>query len=296
MNYNLYPLPYVSVIIPTYHDWDRLQLCLDGLRKQTYPSESFEIIIVNNAPDNKTPDSLILPENCFLLDEANPGSYAARNKALSVAKGDIYAFTDSDCQPRSDWLEVAIHYFRRKASTDRVGGNIEIIKNDNNLFGYYYDSSFTLNQKRYVNKAKGAATANMITRKHVFDNVGLFNSSLMSGGDLEWGQKAEEVGYKISYLDECIVFHPARTPSEILKKQKRVARGKLVIAKSRGKLNFIKCLFFQVMPPFLSVFRMLATKNIPLLMKIRLCLFSMCIRFVGISVAINVLLGNKTDR
>lgn len=29
-------LPFVSVIIPTYYDWKRLQLCINALKKQTY--------------------------------------------------------------------------------------------------------------------------------------------------------------------------------------------------------------------------------------------------------------------
>jgi len=36
--------PYVSVIIPTYHDWDRLAICIEALENQTYSEEMFEVI------------------------------------------------------------------------------------------------------------------------------------------------------------------------------------------------------------------------------------------------------------
>ncbi|MDZ7736204.1 MAG: glycosyltransferase [Gammaproteobacteria bacterium] len=42
--------PYVSVIVPVYHDWDRLRDCLHALSQQHYPPESLEIIVVNNDP------------------------------------------------------------------------------------------------------------------------------------------------------------------------------------------------------------------------------------------------------
>lgn len=88
--------------------------------------KKFEIIVVNNAPDDKAPETLVLPENCILLGEEKPGSYAARNKALSIAKGDIYAFTDSDCQPQDNWLEVAVGYLNKNPEIDRIGGEMTL--------------------------------------------------------------------------------------------------------------------------------------------------------------------------
>ena len=44
---------FVSVIIPVYNDSNRLKLCLQALEKQTYPSERYEVIVVDN---NSTED------------------------------------------------------------------------------------------------------------------------------------------------------------------------------------------------------------------------------------------------
>lgn len=220
-------LPFVSVIIPTYHDWKRLQLCLNALDKQVYPKSHFEVLVVNNDPSDTPPSSLVVPKNCKLLSELKPGSYAARNKALSVAKGEIYAFTDSDCQPETDWLEVAVRFFSRNHEVDRIGGKILLYpKNLKKNLAEAYSMDFELQQEKIVGSTNAAMTANMITKSYVFEKVGPFNDKLLSLGDMEWGNRAESSGFKIEYLKDCVVRHPARhTLKELRTKNKRMVGG-----------------------------------------------------------------------
>ena len=44
---NVEKRPLISVIIPTYHDWKRLQLCLDALDQQSFSKDLFYIIYKN---------------------------------------------------------------------------------------------------------------------------------------------------------------------------------------------------------------------------------------------------------
>src|SRR5690554_2984846 len=94
----------ISVIIPTYKDWERLALCLQALENQSFKPSNFEIIVINNLPGDLPPAAFKLPKNAVLVDEGKPGSYAARNTGIGMAKGEILAFTDSDCIPHKDWL------------------------------------------------------------------------------------------------------------------------------------------------------------------------------------------------
>jgi glycosyltransferase involved in cell wall biosynthesis len=103
--------PYVSIIIPTYRDWNRLGMCLEALKKQSYPKENTEIIIINNDPEDLIPVDFKGNKNITIMNAARNGSYAARNTGLKIAKGEIIGFTDSDCIPNTDWISKAVVIF-----------------------------------------------------------------------------------------------------------------------------------------------------------------------------------------
>jgi glycosyltransferase involved in cell wall biosynthesis len=218
---------YVSIIIPTYNDWHRLATCISALDKQTYPKDSYEVIVINNNPSDEVPDGFTLPDGFQLLTEEKPGSYAARNKGLRVAKGEILGFTDSDCIPDKDWIKNAVMYFAGNESCSRIAGKIDFYfkeerPNDVELL----ETLFSFNQESYVKVHGMGVTGNMFSRRNVFDAVGDFNGSLMSGGDLEWGSRARIAGYQIHYAPSVIVRHPARSSFEELKsKARRIAGG-----------------------------------------------------------------------
>jgi glycosyltransferase involved in cell wall biosynthesis len=66
---------------------------------QSYPKSLYEIIFVDNGSVENI-EVLVsqFPQTSF-TNEPKPGSYAARNKRISIARGEIIAFTDSDCVP-----------------------------------------------------------------------------------------------------------------------------------------------------------------------------------------------------
>jgi len=257
----------VSVIIPSYHDWQRLKLCLNALKKQNYPKDYFEVIIINNDPKDSPPE-LDLSNNFKMITESNPGSYAARNKGISAARGEILAFTDSDCIPYPDWIEQAVKLLADGAQ--RVAGRVELFyKSDKLTFAEIYEKAFALDQEKSA-KAGGALTANMITWKDNFSKVGLFNDSLMSGGDNEWGWRALEKGIKVVYAPSVVVNHPARhTLAELSEKEKRVVAGLIEIEQNTTyKYQRWKMIFFNILPPVITYFRLIIKKDLSVYKKI----------------------------
>ncbi len=257
---------FVSVIIPTYHDWEHLKLCINALRGQTYPAKYFEVIIINNAPEDTIPQ-LDLPDNFRIISESKPGSYAARNKGIYSAKGEILAFTDSDCIPCPDWIEQAVKLL--VGGAQRVAGRMELFyKSDKLTPAEIYEKAFAFDQLKST-KLGGALTANMITWKDNFAKVGLFNDSLMSGGDNAWGWRAQEKGINVVYAPFVVVRHPARnTMRELLIKEKRIVGGFIDIERILPRSELWKRFLHNLLPPIKPFFRLIPKKDLSLLEKI----------------------------
>lgn len=289
-------MPFVSVIIPTYQDWSRLQLCLAALENQTYPKDKFEILVVNNNPQAEPPLGLVIPDNCRVLKESRPGSYAARNQGISVAKGVVFAFTDSDCLPSKVWLEKGVTELASNPGVDRLGGAVHFVNTQQDSLAFFYEVAFGLNQKRFVETRKAAVTANMFSKQAVFSDVGFFDESLMSGGDVEWGERAFKKGYRIIFSKEAAVRHPARSVSELIRKAQRTAGGVYELEKRRGWVNLFIVFFVSILPPFKSIYRAIFDSRIPFSYRFKICFLRFFLRYVSFFEMLRVHLGKRARR
>jgi GT2 family glycosyltransferase len=221
------PIRNVSIIIPTYKDWVRLALCLESLAAQTYDTDLYQIIVVNNYTVDTLPAGYLVPENSRLITEQKAGPYAARNAGIKIAEGSILGFTDSDCIPDKNWIKNAVAAFERDPACDRIAGKIRLYyKSDKLTNAELYSRAYAFNQDLYIEQDGTGVTANMFSRRHVFDKVGLFREDLLSGGDHEWALRAGAANFNIKYSDRVIVNHPARHHlKELVKKGGRVGGG-----------------------------------------------------------------------
>jgi GT2 family glycosyltransferase len=215
--------PSVSIIIPVFNDPERLALCLRSLEAQDYAGP-FEILVVDNG-------STVLPTvtgRARLLTESTPGSYAARNRALTEATGKILAFTDSDCVPAPCWLREGVAALRSGPNIGLAGGRVRIVPMSTGTpnLAELFESAVAFPQDRYIRDGRYAATANMFTTRAVMDHVGPFNSRLRSGGDADWGQRVAAAGYDLVYAPDAVMDHPARaSQDEIFTKLRRTVGG-----------------------------------------------------------------------
>src|SRR5262245_40589058 len=236
--------PIVSVIVPVFNDHRSLAVLLQALVGQDLPREQFEFLIIDNGSD----ELIQLPSGCPLkvrvLRENQPGSYAARNRGISEARGDIVAFTDADCVPRHDWLSRAVRQIRAAKQLAMVAGHVEVACQNPTHGGaspwyhlfQWHSVANDLNQHRFVSRFHFAATANLITTRAVFERTGTFNARLFSGGDLEWGQRAWSLGVQQVFADDVVVSHPARADwRSLVAKTRRIAGGHYVMNSRSGR-------------------------------------------------------------
>ena len=163
-----------SVIIPVYNNPHGLKKVLASLVEQDFPKDQYEIIVADNRSTDESLDIVHeYAENypnlvkCVIEDEIQ-SSYAARNKGIEMAKGEVIAFTDSDCIPAVDWLTQGYNSLIG-SEVSMVAGKIEFTFKDSkpNIWEYF-DAAGKLNQKAYVDDAGFGATANLFVRKRNF--------------------------------------------------------------------------------------------------------------------------------
>lgn len=232
--------PFVSVIVPLFHD-PRLARCLQALAEQSYPADRFEVVVVDNGetPSGLTSLCALYPlARVTVHHEPTPGSYAARNLGVRSSRGEVLAFTDADCIPDRHWLTAAVERLNRDDGPDIVGGDVRLFPRDPGRLSAaeLFECVWGFPQRTFVEDKHFAATANMVVHRHVFDAVGPFDGRLLSGGDMEWGQRAHRAGKSMAFCAEVFVRHPARRRlRELVLKYLRTCGGRRELRLANGE-------------------------------------------------------------
>lgn len=100
----------VSIIIPTFNGASRICRCLDALIKQA-EEHGAEILVVNDGSTDDTAAVVGKYPAVRLINQANSGPAAARNRGAKEATGSIILFTDDDCIPTPTWLSSMLAPF-----------------------------------------------------------------------------------------------------------------------------------------------------------------------------------------
>ena len=225
----------LSIIVPVFDDAAGLHRCLVAMDRQTLSKNRFEVIVVDNGSRSAL-NRVVAPFRfARLVMESKPGSYAARNAGVALAKGDIFVFTDADCEPSTDWLEQVVRVFDSQPELGALGGRINLRISGLRTTAELYELVLSpFPQQEFVQQMNFAATANLAVRAHVFRAVGRFNERLLSSGDREWGNRLVAGGYTLRYAAEPSVVHPARTSIRALvNKRLRIAGGTVGLAAVR---------------------------------------------------------------
>lgn len=225
-------LPFVSIIVPVFNQAIGLKNCLEALEQQSYPKHLYEVIVVDNGSDAGENIAEVVAQfaQAVLTDESQPGSYAARNRGISLAKGTIIAFTDADCVPALDWIEQGVDMLQQTPNCGLVAGQINTTfqaADRPTAIELYESLWYPLSQKEFVETHHFGATANVFTWTNVLQHVGVFDSTLKSNGDREWGQRVFAAGYTLRFAKTVCVNHPARhSLAQLYSRARRIMGGR----------------------------------------------------------------------
>lgn len=222
----------VSVVIPVYSDADGLNDTLVSLERQSVGRDCFEVIVCNDGALEQI--SVVCREHCVTEIPISPnrGSYFARNRGIERAQGKYIAFVDADIKVNPDWIRVGI---REMEENDYVTGPVDIDASRAHTWTERYEVATALNMKYFFEESHFAPTANLWVRRSIFDENAMFDETLRSGGDSEFGQRIYAQGkYRMKYEEQLHVLHPPRNYRSLVKKTKRVAKGTIDLKRRKN--------------------------------------------------------------
>jgi GT2 family glycosyltransferase len=242
------PLSRASVVVPTNLARPaELRRCLKSLAELDHPD--YEVIVVDNRPADAPIAEL---DGVRVVREPRPGISAARNRGVSVATGEIIAFTDDDVQVHPGWLSAIGGRFARQPHVSAVTGLVVPLELETQAQIFFEQSGSGLDRGyapltferagrfRVRRRDQRAASeevrslyltgeygfgANMAFRTAVLQASGGFDQALgvgtatRGGEDLAMFVELLTAGHQIGYEPSAIIEHQHRTTMGDLDRQ-----------------------------------------------------------------------------
>jgi glycosyltransferase involved in cell wall biosynthesis len=207
----------ISAVIPAYNAEEHIARAIQSVLAQTRPVD--EIIVVDDGSTDNTAEVVrSFGDEVKLIRQANAGVSAARNAGIKFATGDWIAFLDADDEWLPDKIERQVQLLDRNSDLVWVTGNYTECLCDedrkaphtlpqqceSNLKGKDYFESYLEAIRLY----QWGHTICMLIRRDVFDTVGLFESGLSLGEDLDMWLRISYRYPRIGFVVEPLsVYH-----------------------------------------------------------------------------------------
>ncbi len=202
---------YFSIVVPTYNRPFFLRLCLSAMARLNYPTNRFEIIVVDDGGKaDLTPiiQNLKKRLNLRLIRQSNGGPASARNLGAEHANGDFLAFTDDDCAPTQDWLRCLASSLESNPKAAVCGKTLNscvenIFSTTNQLISDYLIGRFNRNPKN----ASFAFGNNLAISRNLYHHMGGFNKDFTTGEDREFCYRLRKMSLQLIYEPQAVVLH-----------------------------------------------------------------------------------------
>lgn len=184
----------ISIITITYNDFPGLKRTLSSI-----PSYDFiESVVINGGSDISTLEYLS-SYNGKVVNEKDEGIADAFNKGILNSSGDAIMFLNSgDELIESGYLKDSEELLIKNTAINFIHSNLIII-----------DSIGTelYMKPPQCNPGRGLPYLHptMVTRKAIFDHIGLFNTEYRIAMDFDFIVRLEKAGYKGYYIDDKAV-------------------------------------------------------------------------------------------
>lgn len=189
-------LDFISIIVPAHNEEKYLSQCLTSLLNQDYPSDKYEIILVNN---NSTDGTQKIAESFKIItihQKTGPVG-AVRNAGAAQAQGTLLAFIDADCVAPKNWLSTGFELMNN--GNTACGGGCDLRPKP-----LWLERAWLLKTDCPPKDLLGAC---IIINKNSFFSIGGFDEKITSGEDTKLTVSLKRKGQKVTMHTALNVIH-----------------------------------------------------------------------------------------
>jgi glycosyltransferase involved in cell wall biosynthesis len=203
-------IPRLSVIIPVRDSPDDLRVCLERLQASSY--KDYEVIVVDDASTDGTPDVAAERGAQVVRLERQSGPAAARNRGAEVAQGDYLFFLDADVGVHPDTLSQMVATFEQNPDVDAVFGSYDTQPQAANFISQYKNLFHHFVHQQGREEASTFWSGCGAIKRSVFGEMGGFDASYGRPciEDIELGMRLRRAGRTIRLNKRIQVTHLKR--------------------------------------------------------------------------------------
>jgi glycosyltransferase involved in cell wall biosynthesis len=191
--------PSISVLIGVYNAAPYLGEAIESALTQTY--RPLEVIVVDDGSTDASSDVARSFGNAVVVArQENAGNGSARNHAVRLASGALFAFLDADDRFTPNKLELQLRALEEDAALDVVFGHTR----------EFVSPELTPEQRSRVRPPAPEPMAwtapnLMLIRRESFAKVGSFAEDLKVGVTVDWYARAMEAGLRSAMLPDVLL-------------------------------------------------------------------------------------------
>lgn len=256
------PINLVSVIVPCRNERPYILDCLESIRLNDYGADAIEVLAVDGASDDGTPDVLRKYAEQWphfrCLHNPQQSAPTALNMGIRNARGAIIMRMDAHCRYPSNYVSTLVKWLNTSGA-DNVGGVCRTLPGANTstarAIAIALSHPFGVGNSHF---RIGTATPKWVDtvpfgcyRRTVFDRIGLFDEELVKNQDDEFNQRLLGIGGRILLVPEVTVDYYARDSiTKVARMYYQYGYFKPLVAKKLGRIGTLR----QLIPPIFVLF------------------------------------------
>lgn len=190
----------LSFVIPAHDEEKNIGACIEAILSEiARAGADAEIIVVNNASEDRTHEVAAAYAGVLVVDEPRKGLTRARQSGYEASHGDLIANIDADVLVPAGWLDIVTQRFQDPTLVALSGPFVyhDLPLMSRGLVRLFYAIGFTFSRIGHALYGRGAMLqgGNFVLRRDALARAGGFNTAIeFFGEDTEIAQRMAKQG------------------------------------------------------------------------------------------------------